>query len=471
MKNVSSHTSEGNVRAGPLIEVEPGFVEDLISLVESKEQSMVLNILADLHPADLGEVIAHLPRDRAQVVFMWLPVDRAGDVLAELEDDFRAALLEETPHVRLTALIDELDSDDAADVLADLPEEVAERILPTLEDAEDVKELLSYDEDTAGGIMATEYVAVPDTLTVSEATEEVRRNAELGNEIFAIFVVDNDHQLLGKISLKRLLLSRSAAPVSLIMDTDVVSVATDLDQEEVARVMERYDLISLPVVDDDNRLAGMITIDDVVDVIREEAEEDIQRMSGVARSEESTDPVLKIMMGRLPWLLAGLVGASFAAAVIWGFHESLQQAAVLAGFIPIIMATAGNAGIQSSAITVQQLASGDVWASNLTRRLAKELKVALLNGLISSIVLGVGIVVLAPLVLSDIANPRILAGTSMIALLIVIVQATTFGTLIPLLLNRFGIDPALATGPFITTTNDIIGILVFFTLAELLYLA
>ena len=214
----------------------------------------------------------------------------------------------------------------------------------------------------------------------------------------------------------------------------------------------------------------MITIDDVVDVIREEAEEDIQRMSGVARGEEPTDPILKIMMGRLPWLLAGLVGASLAAAIIWGFHDTLQRAAVLAGFIPIIMATAGNAGIQSSAITVQQLASGDVWASSLTRRIAKELKVGLLNGVIASVVLGVGIVLVAPLVLSDIADPGILAGTSMIALLIVIVQATTFGTLIPLLLNRFGIDPALATGPFITTSNDIIGMLIFFTLAELLYL-
>ncbi len=470
MKNVSTKITERIARAGPLIEVEASFIEDLISLVDSSERSMVLNIVADLHPADLGEVLEHVPRDRAQTVFRWLPVDQAGDVLAELDDDFRAAMLEETPQVRLTALIDELDSDDAADVLADLPDEVVEQILPTLEDAEDVKELLSYDEDSAGGIMATEYVAVPDTLTVFEATEEVRRNAESETEIFAVFVVDENDQLLGNISLKRLLLSPSTAPVSVIMDTDVVSVRTDLDQEEVARVMERYDLISLPVVDKNNVLAGMITIDDVVDVIREEAEEDIQRMSGVARGEEPTDPILKIMMGRLPWLLAGLVGASLAAAIIWGFHDTLQRAAVLAGFIPIIMATAGNAGIQSSAITVQQLASGDVWASSLTRRIAKELKVGLLNGVIASVVLGVGIVLVAPLVLSDIADPGILAGTSMIALLIVIVQATTFGTLIPLLLNRFGIDPALATGPFITTSNDIIGMLIFFTLAELLYL-
>lgn len=470
MNTSAPHNADISDKSGPLIEVESSFVDDLISLVESGERHMVLNILADLHPADLGEVISHLPIARAQEVFRWLPVEQAADTLSELDDDFRASLLEETSPLRLTALIDELESDDAADVLADLPGDVVERLLPTLEDSKEVKELLSYAEDTAGGIMAVEYVSVADTWTVSDATEEVRRNAETANEIFGVFVVDDSQQLLGKISLKRLLLSRSTALISLIMDTDVVSVNTNLDQEEVARVMERYDLISLPVVDAQNVLVGMITIDDVVDVMREEAEEDIQRMSGVARSEESTDPVVKIIMGRLPWLLAGLVGASCAAAVIWSFKETLEQATILAGFIPIIMATAGNAGIQSSAITVQQLASGDVWASNLGKRLAKEVKVAILNGIISAAILGLGIAFLAPLFMPDITDPLILAGTSTIALLIVIIQATTFGALIPMLLNRFGVDPALATGPFITTTNDIVGILVFFVLAKLLYL-
>ncbi|TDI74749.1 MAG: magnesium transporter [Bacteroidetes bacterium] len=470
MKNTKTQNIITGARGGPRFDVDAEFVHDFVSLIDSGQSPMVLNILADLHPADLGEVIEHLPLEQARTLFRWLPVEQGGDVLAELDDDFRAALLEETSHARLTALIDELDSDDAADVIADLPEELAEIVLPSLEDAEDVKELLSYDEDSAGGIMATEYVAVLDSDTVSEATEEVRRSAEEDNEIFAVFVTDANKQLTGVISLKRLLLSRSASPVTLIMDTDVVSVATDLDQEEVARVMERYDLVSLPVVDDQNILVGMISIDDVVDVIREEAEEDIQRMSGVARGEEPTDSVIKIMFGRLPWLLAGLGGASLAAGVIWGFHDALARVPILAGFIPIIMATAGNAGIQSSAITVQQLASGDVWATNLGRRLGKEVKVAMLNGLISSLVLGAAILFLAPLLVSEIADPPMLALTSMIALLLVIIQATTFGTMIPLLLNRFGIDPALATGPFITTSNDVIGILVFFTLAELMYI-
>jgi magnesium transporter len=470
MPNPAIQNTDAGARSGPMIDVDADFVEDLVSLIDSGQGPMVLNIAADLHPADLAEVIEHLPTEQARMLFRWLPVEQAGDVLAELDDDFRASILEETSQVRLTALLDELNSDDAADVIADLPEELAEKVLSTLEDAEDVIELLSYDPESAGGIMATEYVSVLDSWTVLEATEEVRRSAEEDYAIFAVFVTDENMQLAGKISLKRLLLSRGAAAVSLIMDTDVVSVTTDLDQEEVARVMQRYDLVSLPVVDDDNVLVGMITIDDVVDVIREEAEEDIQRMSGVARGEEPTDPVIKIMIGRLPWLLAGLAGASLAAGVIWGFHGALARVPILAGFIPIIMATAGNAGIQSSAITVQQLASGDVWASNLGRRLAKEIKVALLNGLISAIVLGIGILVLGPLLLSDISNPPMLAATSMIALLLVIIQATTFGTLIPLLLNRFGIDPALATGPFITTTNDIVGILVFFTLAQLMYI-
>lgn len=458
------------MRSGALIEMDIELIENISALTEAGQEGMVLNILADMHPADLAQVVSHLPLEQARQVFRWLPVEPAGDMLAELDDDYRARLLEATSEDRLTAILDELDSDDAADVLADLPEEVAEKVLPTLEDAADVQELLLYEEDTAGGIMAAEYIAVRQNWTVAEATEEVRRNAETVEEVFSVFVTDEHEHLLGAVTLKRLLLSPSLTRIIDIMDNDYPSVSTDLDQEEVAVVMERYDLVTLPVIEKNGRLVGRITIDDVVDVIREEAEEDIQRMSGVAGGEEPTDSVFRIVYGRLPWLLLGLVGAGLAAAVIWVFDETIQAATVLAGFIPIIMATAGNAGIQSSAITVQRLASGDMWASDLTWRLGKELRVAVMNAVIASVLLGLAIFFVAPLFMEGLLNPGRLALTATLALLIVIVQATAFGTLIPLVLNRMGIDPALATGPFITTSNDIVGIVVFFLLAEFLYL-
>lgn len=470
MDHQTTSGHEGIPRSGVLIDLDPELIGNISALIVEGQKGMVQNILADLHPADLAQVVSHLSLDEARQVLRWLPVEPAGDLLAELDDDYRARLLEDTSEARLTAMLDELDSDDAADVLADLPEEIAEKVLPTLEDAEDVQELLLYEEDTAGGIMAAEYIAVLQDLTVAEATEEVRRNAETVEDVFSVFVTDDNEHLLGAVSLKGLLLSPSSARVADIMEFDVPSVTTALDQEEVALVMERYDLVTLPVVDSDGRLVGRITIDDVVDVIREEGEEDIQRMSGVAGGEEPTDSVFRIVYGRLPWLIVGLAGAGLAAGVIWTFDDTIQAASVLAGFIPIIMATAGNAGIQSSAITVQRLASGDVWASNLTRRLGKELRVALLNAAIASIVLGLAIYFLAPMFMDGITNPFRLAITATVALLIVIVQATAFGTIIPLLLNRAGIDPALATGPFITTSNDIVGIVVFFLLAEMIYL-
>ena len=470
MEPITPIQSDDQVRLSGVIEVDYELVEDISSLISAGQQGMVLNILVDLHPADLARIVSHLSRDLAKDVLQWLPVETAGEVLAELDDDYRAELADALPSERLTAMIDELDTDDAADVLADLPLDMAERIIPELEDAEDVKELLSYEEESAGGLMATEYVVVPASFTVAHATEEVRAHADAIANIFVLFVADDLDRLVGQVSMKRLLLSPAHAKIAEIMNEDIISVPTNMDQEDVARLMERYDLVVLPVVDPDGCLVGRITIDDVVDVIRDEAEEDIQRMSGVAGGEEATDSILRISRGRLPWLLLGLAGASLAAFVILAFEESLAAASILAGFIPIVMATAGNAGIQSSAIAVQGLASGDVWASDIKRRLGKELTVALINGVASALVLGAGILLVGSLFPSGMHDPVQLAYTAAIALLIVIVIATTIGASIPLLLHKFGIDPALATGPFITTSNDIVGILVFFLLANWLYL-
>jgi magnesium transporter len=464
-----SEQNEGKERAVLLPEVDQELVADITSLVESGQRGMVLNLLADLYPADIASMLHHLPADEARVLFDWLPTEIAGEVVPELDDDYRAGLLQFLPSDRIGLVLDEMESDDAADVLADLPPAIVEDVLERLEDAEEVQGLLEYEEDTAGGIMGTDFVAVLESMTVGEATEEVRRNAESVEPIFAVYVVDSERHLLGIVSLKRLLLSRASSLVSSLLETDIISVTPELDQEEVARIMERYDLVAIPVVDAERRLVGRITVDDVIDVIREEAEEDIQRMSGVS-NEEMTTSVVKTSRGRLIWLLVGLAGAFLSALVIKAFAGEIEKAVVLAMFIPIVMAMGGNAGIQSSAIAVQGLASGDIWASDILRRLGKELAVALINGVVLALAITLLIMGVGWLGFLGGENIPSLCLTVALALLTVIVIAATIGAATPLALNRFGIDPAIATGPFITTSNDLLGLIVYFLIATQLYL-
>ncbi len=446
--------------------IDDDLAERLEDLLESGDREEAVRIAAGLHPADLARLLNYLPTGERETLFGWLPSEQAGLALAELDEELRTRLLEETHPERLSEFLGHLETDDAADVLADLPEEVAARVLPLLDRSEEVRSLLHYDEESAGGIMGTEFVIVPETWTVAEATEEVRRNAETVEAVFAVFVSDAQGRVQGMVSLKNLLLTLADTPVSDIMDEDVITVPPEIDQEEVARIMQRYDLVSLPVVDARGEMLGRITIDDIVDVIRDEAEEDIQRMSGMSGSEEPSDSVFRVVRGRLPWLLIGMVGAGLSGLVIGQFENALQQAVILATFIPIVMAMAGNAGIQSSAIVVQGLASGELWASDVARRLGKELSVSLLNGLALALILGAGVMAL-PI---GGASLELLALTASLSMLTVIVLATIIGATVPLLLHRMKIDPALATGPFITTSNDILGLGVFFLLATLIYL-
>lgn len=458
-------TPEDEARAG-LLEIDSELVNDIAALLGADERGMVMNLVADMYPADLARLMSHLPMEDAKRLFHWLPSEQGSSALAELDDVFRAGLLEEAEHDRLTELLDHLETDDAADVLADLRPDVAYQVLPTLEDSEDLRELLGYDEESAGGIMATEFVAVPADWTIEEATEEMRRHAETVEDIYALFVVDAENKLVGTVSLKNLLLTSADTLVGDIMDTDVISVPPEIDQEEVGRIMQRYDLVTLAVVGADGRMLGRITIDDIVDVIREEAEEDIQLMSGMSGSEGPTDSVLRISRGRLPWLLAGMFGAGLSGLVIGQFEGALERAVVLAAFIPVVMAMAGNAGIQSSAIVVQGLASGDLWLSDVAGRLMKEVAVALLNGFILAVVLGIAVLLLP--IASE--SALLLALTASLSMLTVIVLATVIGTTVPIFLHKFDIDPALATGPFITTSNDILGLAVYFLLATAIYL-
>ncbi|MEM0961127.1 MAG: magnesium transporter [Bacteroidota bacterium] len=445
--------------------VDEALVDAVADLVGAGKRGHVLNLAVDLRPADLGALLQHLPQDLSRVLFRWLPEEAIGRALPELESAERSDLLDGLSTTELVALIDPLDTDDQADILADVDIAQADDVLVQLEDASDVEALLSYGDDTAGGLMATEVVAVPLAATVAEATEAVRANVDAVDPVFAVYAVDEENRLKGVVPLKRLLLTPARAAVSEIAETDVVSVEPDLDQEEVARIMERYDLIALPVISAGGRLLGRITIDDVVNVIREEAEEDLQRAVGITGEEELSSNVFAISRGRLVWLLLGLVGAYVSGLVIVGFEDALQTAPVLALFIPIVMAMAGNAGIQSSAIAVQGLASGDLWRSDLARRIGKELAVALLNGAVLAVALGVIVVVSG---FGD--ETQRLALTAAVALLVVIVLSTLVGATVPLALNRVGIDPALAMGPFITVSNDILGLTIFFLVATVLYL-
>ena len=460
---VSTSTESDPLSEPRPVVVDEAFVDDVEVLVETGQEGHVLNLVADLRSADLADLLSHLPPELARVLFRWLPEAETADALPDLESSERIDLLDGLTTPELVSLIDRLDTDDQADVLADVDLSQADAVLVQLEDSAEVEALLSYPEDSAGGLMGVEYVAVPMTSTVAEATEAVRSTDV--NRVHVVYAVDEEGRLQGVVPLKRLLLARADANVYDIATTDVVSCEPDLDQEDVARIMERYDLVALPVISSGGRLLGRITIDDIVDVIRDEAEEDLQRAVGITGEEELSSSVFAISRGRLVWLLLGLVGAFVSGLVIVRFEEALQVAPVLALFIPIVMAMAGNAGIQSSAIAVQGLASGDLWRSDLPRRIGKELAVALLNGAVLSIALA-GIVLAAGFG-DDTQRLALVAG---LALLVVIVLSTLVGATVPLLLNRIGIDPALAMGPFITVSNDILGLTIFFAVATVLYL-
>ena len=458
-------TSDDDRQSGPL-EVDRELVANIAALLDAGEQGMVMNVAADLYPADLARLLTHLPLEDAKILFHWLPSEPAGVVLAELDDDFRANILEEAHPERLTELLDHLETDDAADVLADLHPRVLEQVLPSLEDSEDLRELLGYPEETAGGIMATEFVAVPAHENVREATEEVRRNAEAVEDVYEVYAVDREGKLVGTVSLKDLLLNPGSRLVADIMEPEPITVAHDVDQEEVGRIMQRYDLVSLPVIGSDGRMLGVIMIDDIVDVIREEAEEDIHLMHGMSGREVRTDSVWRIVRGRIPWLVVGMAGAVLSGLVIETFGAALEEAVVLAFFIPVMMASAGNAGIQSSAIVVRGLSSGELWASDVFTRIMKEMAVGLLNGA----VLGAALGALVLIIRLGGQNLGALAVTAALSILVVVIMATIVGTSVPILLDRIGIDPATAMGPFITTSNDILSLTVYFLLATMLYL-
>jgi len=443
------------------------YISELRSIIDVKDDSAALEKLEALHPADIAEIYEGLSLEEAKYLYLLLDPEKASDVLVELEEDDREKFLEALPSdVIASQFIHHMESDDAADVIGDLTEDKKQEVLLHIDDVEqagDIVDLLSYDENTAGGLMAKELIRVNENWGVATCIREMRKQALDLDEIYYIYVVDDDNVLLGILSLKALLLASASTKIKDVFDDEVRSVQADTPSEEVAQIMEKYDLIVLPVIDSIGRLMGRITIDDVVDVIRDEAERDYQLASGITTDVETTDSPSRLSRARLPWLIIGLLGGIVVAAVIGRFEEDIKINPEMAFFIPLIAAMAGNVGIQSSAIIVQGIASNSLGLESTFRKLVKELLVALLNGLILS-----GLLFLYNYFIS---KNLALTFTVSSSLFVVIIFAALFGTIIPLLLDKIKIDPALATGPFITTMNDIMGLFIYFLMGRLLYSA
>ena len=444
------------------IELNKEFFENLRNSIESRDAEEAVKLLQDMHPVDIAEFFEEINIDDAKFLFLLLAPETAADVIIEIQDDEREKLLESIPNeVIAEQFIEQMDSDDAADLLGYFDDERSEEILSYIKDLEqagDIVDLLNYHEDSAGGLMAKELVAINENLTVKQALGEMRDQAEDIDEIYYLYVVDDNYLLKGTVALKDLLFSSTNKKIISLCDPYVISVKTDVDGEEVAQIMEKYDLVAVPVVDGIGRLMGRITIDDVVDVIREEAEEDYQLMSGITQDVDFSDSVVRQSRSRIPWLVIGMIGGIAGSLILGLFEADIQKYAILALFLPLIVATGGNAGVQSSAIVVQGLASGDIDIHSIWRKLWKEFKVGLLNGFVCS-----AIIFIYNLIFS--ANFALTITVSL-SLFAVILFATVFGAFIPLALNKIKIDPAIATGPFITTSNDIIGIFIYLIIAR-----
>jgi magnesium transporter len=430
-------------------------IADVKGSIQQKNQQFLRKLIDEMRPADLADLIEHLDQEERLHLFDFLEPKGAGDVLVEMEPPVQESILDELDNQAISEIVQELDSDDAADLVGDLPAERAQQIIESVEDevSEELEKLLPYPEDTAGGIMALEFVAVRVDATVQEAIETIRENREEVENVYYLFVVDEFNRLVGVVSLKDLVLEPPDRKISEIMNPEVISVDLHRDQEEIYHLVKKYDLVSLPVVDEQNRLIGRITHDDIIDVIEEEADEDISLMAGVIHQEIAEESSIKISRARLPWLIAGLFGGILAAVVINQFESSLEKILALSFFFPVIMAMGGNTGTQAATVAVRGLATGDISLVHMGKRLWMEMKVALLNGIICGILLGL----IVGVWLSDYGLGIIVA----VALVLIIVNSGFIGAAVPLLLKRLNIDPALATGPFVTTTNDIFSLLIY----------
>lgn len=430
--------------------------------LNNRDRQFILESLEEINPADITSLLYEFNSEESKYVLDILPIDVRSQIINDLDRDARKAFIRVYEPAELIEIINLLDSDDAADILNELPVKTSEEVLAGLDPLlkSQVIDLLRYDENVAGGIMAKELIKARDTWTVVQCIDEIRKQAEQVTKFYAVYVVDDADKLLGRVSLQRLILTDSRTIVKDIIDDDVVAVETYREDREVAEIMKKYDLESVPVVNVHGQLVGRITIDDVVDVITEQAEEDRQLMSGITEDVEEDDSVWKNTRARLPWLLIGIFGGMLSARFMGIFELQLAKVTAIAFFVPLIQATGGNVGIQSSSLVVQSLVSPGFVDEGLMGRLAKVFSVAVLNGLFLSLVVFAGTWVIF-------GNQSINLVVS-IALFCVVIFASFIGTVTPLILNRLGFNPALASGPFITTTNDLLGLAIYFLTIHLL---
>ncbi len=437
-------------------------IERIQHLIDAGDEEQSRQELVGLHPADIAELFQSLDLKEAEWMFHLIEdKEQKADVLMELDEEDRARLLEGMDPEQIGHFIDLLDTDDAVDLIQELDEEDREEVIQNIEDMEqagDIVDLLQYDEDTAGGLMGTELISVNENLSMPECLKEMRHQAEDLDDIYYVYVVDDDNRLKGVLPLKKMITHPAVSKIKHVMELDPVSVKADTPIEEVAIDFEKYDLVAMPVVDSIGRLVGQITVDDVMDQVREHSERDYQLASGISSDVDADDSVFAQCKARLPWLLIGIAGGILSSLILSGFEAQLAAVTALAYFIPLIGGTGGNVGVQASAIVVQGLANGRLDLKEFWQQLWKELRISLLNGVVISVA------VFAYTLLTEPGNYALTMAVAL-SLFCIVVFSTVFGALVPLTLEKLKINPALATGPFIQITNDVVGLMIYVGMA------
>jgi magnesium transporter len=445
-------------------EITRDYIEQVEEAIARNDKPFILETMSDMYPADITTVLYELDANESKYVLDLLPPEVGAQILSDLDYDIRTDFLQYFTSQEIARYVNLMDSDDAVDILNEQNVQRREEVIALLdneEKAKDILDLLHYEEDCAGGLMAKELIKVNINWRVRQCIEEIRRQAEDVEKIHTVYVVDNRDILLGRLSIKSLLLSKDDKLVKDIYNPDVISIESFRDENEVVSVMQKYDLEAIPVVNIQGRLLGRITIDDVIDVMQEQAELSRQLMTGITESVEEDDSVFRISRSRLPWLIIGMVGGLLAAQFMGFFEADIAMLPAMAFFVPLITATGGNVGIQSSSIIIQTLSTNTVIFENFAQRMFKLIMVALLNALIiSGLVFGFSYLFRQDLKLSTVVS---------VALFSVVMLASLMGTLTPMVLDKFGINPAVAAGPFITTANDLLGLAIYFGVAHMLY--
>ena len=446
-------------------ELTKEYLEEVRLLIQNQATDEIIQKTDELFPADITNILIELTGEEAKYIVLLLDTKIAAEIISTIDADDRKKFLKNFNSNEIAEYINVIDSDDAVDILNEQPVRVREEVIALLKDREQARfiiDLMHYDEDCAGGLMQKELIKINVKQTVTECVEEIRRQAEDVEKVYSVYVVDDDGKLLGTVSLKKIILAKRGSKIQDVYEDDeIVSVQTYVAGEEVADIMQKYDLEAIPVINIQGRLLGRITIDDVVDFITESAQEDIQVMAGISEDVEEDDSIWLLVRSRLPWLIGGMVGSFFAAKIIDRFDDTIALLPAISAFIPLIGSTGGNVGIQSSSLIVQSLADKSGLDTTLWKRLQKVLIVAFINAIIAAIfAFGCSLLV-------D-SGEIMLSTTVSISLFAVVMLASLMGTITPLVLNQLKINPAVASGPFITTTNDILGYGVYFMIVYLL---